>query len=50
MRIAIRADELVAFYSEDEAGQISVRNTDKRGGLRVWRDGNGRVGGVVPSS
>jgi hypothetical protein len=32
MRIAIRADELVAYYSEDEAGQISVSHisTDKQ--------------------
>ena len=47
-RIAIRADDIVAFYSEDEAGAITVRRTTEKR-MRVDRDRNGNVAGISPA-
>jgi hypothetical protein len=50
MRLAIRADDIVAFYSEDEAGRISLRHTgssDKH--VKIQRDDRGRIAGISPA-
>jgi hypothetical protein len=49
IQIAIRADEILAVYSEDEARSISVRHSKNSKRLRVERDGAGRVVGINPA-
>ena len=49
MRVAIRADEILAVYSEDEARRISVRHSKNNKRLKVERDGHGRLVGINPA-
>lgn len=49
IRVAIRADEIVAVYSEDDAHCISVRHSKNNKRLKVERDGHGRLVGINPA-
>jgi hypothetical protein len=49
LRIAIRADELVCIYSEEEAGRITVRSTSNEKRMKVDRDRNGDIAGISPA-
>jgi len=49
IQIAVRADQILAGYSEDEARSISVRHTKTNKHLKVERDSHGRLVGINPA-
>jgi len=49
MRLAIRADDIVAIYSEDKAGAITVRYHGNEKRMKVDRDCNGDIAGISPA-
>ena len=49
IHVAIRADEILALYSEEEAQSINVRHTTNNKRLKVERDSHGRLVGINPA-
>ena len=46
-RVALRADDIVCFYSEGKTGTVTVRHRGNEKRTRVERDRTGAIAGMV---